>query len=143
MTADESGRPGDEIAHVAPYQPPRQSAFASRRFWASILACFRRSSPHWITENTSATVGKNRITRNITLVITLSVVSPYQPSPPVAFANASEANTSIVVLVRISAVTSLVRIARVGYYAALASCCGVTLAIASSSGRLKRSLRGM
>ena len=41
------------------YQPPRQSALASRAFTASSRACLRLSSLDWMNENTTMTVGKN------------------------------------------------------------------------------------
>ena len=102
VSPDEPGRARDEIGHVASllrvvgaeslsrggrwsagrpggYQPPRQSTFASRRLAASILACLRLSSRHWMIEKTVMTTGKKAITMNIAFVISLSFVSPYQP----------------------------------------------------------------
>src|SRR5450755_3070184 len=86
------------------YQPPCHSGLAARRLYASILACLRLSSRHWISDRTRINVGKNAITMNIVLVITLSFVSPYQPSPPSARANAAGAIDSNVTLNTSSAV---------------------------------------
>jgi ATP-binding cassette, subfamily F, member 3 len=91
------------------YQPPRQSALAARRLEASIFACLRLSSRHWISEKIRMIVGKNAITMNIAFVITLSLVSPYQPWPPPLSAHAAGATVSSVTVKTSSAVMIRVR----------------------------------
>jgi len=98
------------------YQPPRQSALAARAFCALIFACLRFSSRHWINDKITITVGKNAIVMNIAFVITLSLVSPYQPWPPVSRAasagganvrNATvQASTAVVILIRARRIAS-------------------------------------
>ena len=76
------------------YQPPRGSALAALRFLASIRACLRLSSHHWRKLKREMITTKKMITPNIALVMTTSVVSPYQPSPPLVASAAGAAARS-------------------------------------------------